>query len=212
MKALTYQREKTALLFIDPYNDFLSEGGKIWPRVKEVAEANHLLDNLRTIVRGVRQSGIQVFIVPHKRWEPGDYQHWKYPNPTQVGIMERHSFAKGEWGGEWHPDFAPQEGDIITGEHWAQSGFANTDLDMLLRQHGITHVIAIGLLANTCVESTCRYAMELGYHVTLVKDATAAFTPEMMHAAHVLNGPTYAHEIVTTSELIKALPGELNKA
>ncbi|MEZ2442297.1 cysteine hydrolase family protein [Chitinophaga sp. RCC_12] len=211
MKALTYQREKTALLFIDPYNDFLSEGGKIWPRVKEVAEANHLLDNLRTIVSAVRQAGVQVFIVPHKRWEPGDYQHWKYPNPTQVGIMERHSFAKGEWGGEWHPDFAPQEGDIIAGEHWAQSGFANTDLDMLLRQHGITHVIAIGLLANTCVESTCRYAMELGYHVTLVKDATAAFTPEMMHAAHVLNGPAYAHAIVTTSELIKALPGELNK-
>lgn len=209
MKVQTYQRDKTALLFIDPYNDFLSEGGKIWPRVKEVAEANNLLDNLRTIVKSVRQAGIQVFIVPHKRWEPTDYQHWKYPNPTQVGIMERHSFAKGTWGGEWHPDFAPQEGDIIANEHWAQSGFANTDLDMLLKQHGITHVIAIGLLANTCVESTCRFAMELGYHVTLVKDATAAFTPAMMHAAHVLNGPTYAHAIVTTSELIEALRGEM---
>lgn len=209
MKVQTYQRDKTALLFIDPYNDFLSEGGKIWPRVKEVAEANNLLDNLRTIVKSVRQAGIQVFIVPHKRWEPTDYQHWKYPNPTQVGIMERHSFAKGTWGGEWHPDFAPQEGDIIANEHWAQSGFANTDLDMLLKQHGITHVIAIGLLANTCVESTCRFAMELGYHVTLVKDATAAFTPAMMHAAHVLNGPAYAHAIVTTSELIEALRGEM---
>jgi nicotinamidase-related amidase len=120
--------------------------------------------------------------------------------------MDRHSFAKGEWGGEWHPDFAPQEGDIIAHEHWAQSGFANTDLDMLLRQHGITHVIAVGLLANTCVESTARFAMELGYHVTLVKDATAAFTSEMMHAAHALNGPTYAHSITTTSDLVNALP------
>jgi nicotinamidase-related amidase len=66
-------------------------------------------------------------------------------------------------------------------------------------------VIAIGLLANTCIESTCRFAMELGFHVTLVKDATAAFTKEMMHAAHVLNGPTYAHSIVNTADLIKAL-------
>jgi nicotinamidase-related amidase len=47
--------------------------------------------------------------------------------------------------------------------------------------------------------------MELGYHVTLVRDATAAFTKEMMHAAHVLNGPTFAQEILTTAELGVAL-------
>ena len=75
-----------------------------------------------------------------------------------------------------------------------------------MRQHGITHVIVVGLLANTCIESTARYAMELGYHVTLIRDATAAFTHDMMHAAHALNGPTYAHAILTTAELIAALP------
>jgi nicotinamidase-related amidase len=47
--------------------------------------------------------------------------------------------------------------------------------------------------------------MELGYHVTLVKDATAAFSQEAMHAAHAINGPTYAHAIVTTEELIPQL-------
>jgi nicotinamidase-related amidase len=47
--------------------------------------------------------------------------------------------------------------------------------------------------------------MELGYRVTLVKDATAAFSKEMMHAAHELNGPTFAHEIITTAELVAAL-------
>ncbi len=74
-----------------------------------------------------------------------------------------------------------------------------------MKQHGVTHVIAVGLLANTCIESTARFAMELGYHVTLVRDATAAFTKEMMHAAHHLNGPTFAHEILTTAELVAAL-------
>jgi len=86
------------------------------------------------------------------------------------------------------------------------SGFANTDLDFRLKQKGITHVIVVGLLANTCIETTARFAMELGYHVTLVRDATAAFSHEMMHAAHVLNGPTFAHAILTTAELIAALP------
>jgi nicotinamidase-related amidase len=75
-----------------------------------------------------------------------------------------------------------------------------------LKQKGITHVIVVGLLANTCIESTARFAMELGYHVTLVRDATAAFSHEMMHAAHELNGPTYAHSILTTAEVIAALP------
>jgi nicotinamidase-related amidase len=81
-----------------------------------------------------------------------------------------------------------------------------TDLDFQLKQHGITHVIVVGLLANTCIETTARYAAELGYHVTLVRDATAAVKREMMHAAHELNGPTYAHAILTTRELAAALP------
>jgi nicotinamidase-related amidase len=100
----------------------------------------------------------------------------------------------------------PQAGDIVVKEHWAQSGFANTDLDFHLKQHGITHVVAVGMLANSCIESTGRFAMELGYHVTLIRDATAAFSDEYMHAAHDLNGPTFAHAILTTPELLAALP------
>lgn len=77
---------------------------------------------------------------------------------------------------------------------------------MLLKQHRIAKVIVIGLLANTCIETTGRFAMELGYHVTLVKDATAAFNKDRMHAGHELNGPTYAHAILSTVEVLAALP------
>jgi nicotinamidase-related amidase len=205
MTEITYGKGSTALLLVDPYNDFLSEGGKLWPMLKAVAEEVGVLDNLRTVVAAVRKAGVQVFIVPHRRWEPGDYEDWRHPNPSQRAIQKRHTFARGEWGGEWHPDFVPKRGDVIIKEHWAQSGFANTDLDFQLKQHGITHVVVIGLLANTCIESTSRFAMELGYHVTLVRDATAAFSREMMHAAHELNGPTFAHAILTTKELVNAL-------
>jgi nicotinamidase-related amidase len=47
--------------------------------------------------------------------------------------------------------------------------------------------------------------MELGYHVTLIKDATAAFNPEGMVAARV-NAKLFAHSELTTDELIAALP------
>jgi len=117
-----YEKATTALLLIDPYNDFLSEGGKIWLRVKDVATEVGILDNLKAIMRVVCRNGIQIFIVPHRRWEPGDYETWHHPSPTQIAIMKRHSFARGEWGGEWHPDFTPRDGDIIIKEHWGRAG------------------------------------------------------------------------------------------
>lgn len=206
MVSSTYPKDRTALLFVDPYNDVLSDGGKLWPMVEDVATEVGLLDNLRAITEAARREGIPIFIVPHRRWEPGDYEGWDHPNPYQLKSGEMQVFAKGSWGGEWHPDFTPQPGDIVIKEHWGSSGFANTDLDLRLKQRGIIKVIVIGLLANTCIESTSRFAMELGYHVTLVKDATAAFSEEMMYAAHDLNGPTFAHEILTTAELLAELP------
>jgi nicotinamidase-related amidase len=207
MSASEYDQASSALLFVDPYNDFLSEGGLLWPRLKEVAEEVGLLENLRAIHAAARDAGIRIFIVPHRQWEEGDYKDWRYANPTQWSIMRSHSFAKGTWGGEFREEFLPRDGDVVVRQHWGQSGFANTDLDMQLKQHGISHVIIVGLLANTCIESTARFAMELGYHVTLVRDATAAFRRELMHAAHELNGPTFAHAIVATKQLLGLLPG-----
>jgi hypothetical protein len=80
-----------------------------------------------------------------------------------------------------------------------------SDGDRLTRfktHHG-THV---GLLANTQAESTGRYAMEPRCHVTLMKDAIAAFSKDRMNAAHELNGPNFADVILTTAELIAMLP------
>jgi nicotinamidase-related amidase len=63
-------------------------------------------------------------------------------------------------------------------------------------------VVVAGLRANTCVEATARHAVELGYHVTIVKDATAAFRPEEWSATIEVNAPTFAHSIVTTESVI----------
>ena len=53
-------------------------------------------------------------------------------------------------------------------------------------------MIIIGMLANTRIDSTRCFGMELGYHLTLVKDATTAFSRGAMHAAHAINWPTRA--------------------
>ena len=79
--------------------------------------------------------------------------------------------------------FEPQPDDIVALEHWCSSGFANTDLDVQLKKHGIQQLIVMGLIAHTWVEASVRSAAELGYEVTMVKDATANYSDEEMHAA-----------------------------
>ena len=205
MANLTFGRENTALLVIDPYNDFISEGGKIWDRIKAVAEANNCVPNMLQVLKAARQAKLRVFYAMHHRYRPGDYETWRYIAPIQKAAWSRRSFEYGTWGGEIRPEFTPLPGEIVAQEHWCSSGFANTDLDLLLKRHGIHKMIVIGLIAHTCVESTIRFAAELGYEVTVVKDATADYSEEMMHAAYNLNMPNYANAIVTTSEVLKSI-------
>ena len=74
--ANSYTRSDTALLLVDPYNDFLSEGGKLYPHIKEVADKVNLHDNLRQIVSLCRSVGITIFFVPHRRWRAERYECW----------------------------------------------------------------------------------------------------------------------------------------
>ena len=55
------------------------------------------------------------------------------------------------------------------------------------------------------MESTVRFAAELGYEVMMVKDATASFTDDQMHAALHINIPNYASAIVTTNEVVDSI-------
>jgi len=193
----------TALLLIDPYNDFISEGGKLWPRVSGVAEANHCVEHMLAVLEGARKAGLRVFYVLHRRYRPGDYESWKHIAPVQKAAFTSKAFEYGTWGGQIRQEFQPQPVDVVVSEHWCSSGFANTDLDVLLKRHGIHRVVVIGLIAHTCVEATVRFAAELGYEVTLVKDATADYSDAHMHAALEINLPSYASAIVTASEVIE---------
>ncbi len=203
--SLTFDTETTALLVIDPYNDFISEGGKVWDRLKGVAEANQCIPHMQAVLNAARQAQLRVFYALHRRYRPGDYETWKYIAPVQRAAWSRRTFEYGSWGGEIRTEFAPRPSDVVAREHWCSSGFVNTDLDYQLRRHGIERLIVIGLIAHTCVEATVRFAVELGYDVTVVKDATADYSDEAMHAALDVNIPNYASAVVTTGELVASI-------
>jgi len=205
MSKVTYNRQLTGLMVIDPYNDFISEGGKVWDRLKAVAEANRCIPNMLKVLRAARNAKLPVFYALHRRYRPGDYETWKYVAPIQQAAWTRKTFEAGTWGGEIRTEFAPLPGESIALEHWCSSGFGNTDLDLLLKQHGVHQLIAIGLIAHTCLEATVRSAADRGYQTTVVKDATASYSQDHMHAALEINLPNYATAIVTANEVVEAI-------
>lgn len=212
MTELSYEHGITGLLVVDPYNDFISEGGKIWPRIQAVAEANNCVPHMEQILKAARQVKLPVFFAMHHRFREGDYENWKYIAPIQKLAWKRKTFEFGTWGGEFKAEFVPAAGEVVASEHWCSSGFANTDLDNQLKRRGIHRLIVIGLIAHTCIEATVRFAAELGYDVTVVKDAVADYSDEMMHAALEINMPNYASAIVTTEQILGALAAMENMA
>ena len=201
-----YEPEVTGLLIVDPYNDFLSEGGKLYELSRSTLEAHNVVEHMRQVLASALAAGVQVFIAPHHRWRESDpYSNWKTMPPVQASAAQGHVFADGTWGGSFHPDFEPRPGEVVAQEHWLSSGFANTDLDLQLEKHGLRSVIVIGMRANTCIESTVRFAAEFGYDVTLVKDAIGSFEQAEMHASLKFNMPAYASAIVSADEIVAKL-------
>ncbi len=200
-----YTPRITGLLVIDPYNDFISEGGKIWDRIRAVAEANNCIPNMLAILHAARKTQLPIFYAMHHRYRPGDYENWKYVAPVQRAAWRRKSFEYGTWGGEIRSEFAPLPGETVVDEHWCSSGFANTDLDLQLKRQAIQKLIVMGLVAHTCVEATVRFAAEFGYDVVVVRDATADYSQQEMSAALDINLPSYASAIVRTDEVVAAL-------
>lgn len=196
---------RTALVLVDPYRDMLADDGAVWPLLRDVAEQVGTRRNLLDLLAAVRSAGIGVVYAPHRRYRPGDVDGWTRLSRAQRRLRDGRLFAAGTPGGDWYPGLAPAQGDAVATEHWGLSGFAQTDLDLHLDRRGVRRILLAGLTAPGCVESTGRHAVELGYDVTLVADATAAFTPEHQHAAVHLNGPLYADEVCSTAELLERL-------
>ena len=62
MATSTYEWAHTGLLIVDPYNDFMSEGGKLYDATKPTADSVGFYDNMRKLIPAVRKAGVQVFI------------------------------------------------------------------------------------------------------------------------------------------------------
>ena len=107
MSDLVYDATRTALLVVDPYNDFISEGGKLYELCRETIVSQDCVTHMREVLAVARAAGLLVCYAPHHRWRPGDYETWHYTAHSQASVAKNEVFAADTWGGTFHPDFQP---------------------------------------------------------------------------------------------------------
>lgn len=201
-----YPKGKIALLVVDPLNDLISEGGMAWPMSGTVIQDVKTVEHIEDLLKISREKGIKVVYAPHHRYREGSYSDRKYLSPTHVAQLgPGHMLSQGTWGGDFAEKLASKENEFIASEHACSSGFAGTNLHAHLTENGITHLIIVGMITNSCIEATVRSAIDLDYHVTLVKDAVAAFSPMEHEQATKERYPLLGHIVSTTEDIIEIL-------
>jgi nicotinamidase-related amidase len=110
----------TAILLIDPYNDFLHKEGKVNFRLAESLEATNTISHIHELVKASRDRKIPIFFCLHQQTTPHMYQEWQSMTDSQKAIKSKMVFEEGSWGAEFFegmgPDFS--SGDVVVAKHW----------------------------------------------------------------------------------------------
>jgi nicotinamidase-related amidase len=202
---ILFPQARTALLVIDPVNDFLSEGGAAWEMTKTTVEKNDVVGNLKRVIEAARAQGIPVLFGPMAYTEE-DYADEKLQRRTGINrlMFEMKMFLAGSWGADFHPELQPKESDIVLLPHKGTDVY-QTDLPEHLERMGITHLVIAGMTANLCCESTGRHAAEEGYDVTFLSDAIGSEDIPSYEASIRVNYPLIANGVMTVDEFLAAV-------
>jgi nicotinamidase-related amidase len=193
----------TALVLIDLQNDFLHAEGA-YARAGITCEAIAALPaSLAPVSDAVRRSGGWVVsthftLVPGRDAEPLISQHLRELRP----FLARGDFAPGSFGHALVEELSPAD---LSVEKVAYSAFYMSRLEWVLRQAGITHLVAGGIVTNGGVASTVRDAHVHGFEVTVLSDGCAAFD-QRVHEVNLEALGSIAG-LTTCAELIDQLSG-----
>ncbi|SDL22606.1 cysteine hydrolase [Nonomuraea jiangxiensis] len=208
------QQSDTAVVFIDPQNDVLSENGTSWAAVGASVTENGTVENMERIFRAAKKRGYDVFISPHYFY-PTD-SDWTFNGPLEAEEFRTRTFARSGpldlsgfrgSGADWLERFKPyiEDGRTIVASPHKVFGPQTNDLVLQLRKRGIARIVLGGMLANLCVESHLREFLEQGFEVAVVRDATAGPRhPDWGdgYKAAITNYRFLAHSVPTTEEVV----------
>lgn len=151
-----------ALLVIDMLNDFLDKEGVLYigPSAEEVKK------NVAEKVNDRRNNGVPIIYIMDRHLE----------NDAEFNMFPPHCLA-GKWGSEIVPEIAPQRGEYLIYKR-RFSAFFGTDLDLTLRELGVSTLEITGVCTQICVLYTAADARMRHYDVVVSENCVASFDDE----------------------------------
>jgi len=173
----------TALVVIDMQRDFLLPGGFGETLGNDVSLLQKVVPPLAEVLAAARASGM---LVIHTReghladlsdCPPAKLQRGK---PSQrigdQGALGR-ILIRGEYGHDIIDELAPIDGEVVIDKP-GKGAFYATELQEVLENAGITHLIVTGVTTEVCVHTTVREANDRGYYCLVLSDCVGSYFPE----------------------------------
>ena len=181
-----------ALIIIDMQRDFCAPGGYADQAGLDISLLRAPIPAIQALLDAARASGM--FVVHTREGHRADLSDLPEPKRLRAanagapigsqGPLGR-LLVRGEYGHDLIDELQPAAGEPVIDKP-GYSAFAATDLELLLRNRGITELIITGVTTEVCVHSTLRSAVDRGYACTLVSDACASPYPQLHGAALVM--------------------------
>jgi hypothetical protein len=114
----TFDPARTAVLVIDPVNDFLTEDGAAWELTESTVTKHDVIGHLRQLIDGVRAKGVPGLYGP-MAYTADDYAHQELHRRTGINriMFEQQMFLAGSWGADFHDELRPADDEAVLHPH-----------------------------------------------------------------------------------------------